>query len=146
MKFTTTILALALAAVSFCQSTAPANKTQNPSVSSFHDKQHKGLSKAEREKIREEVFAELKLSADQIKKIKDLDADLASKVKAARKADKGLPTPDKKSEMKELHEWYQGQLKGILGEAEAKKYNTLLKEKLKAARKAEEKEPAAAKP
>ena len=96
------------------------------------------MSRAEREKIRDEVLVQLNVGTEKTVKIKDLDQELKAKAKASHKADKGLPTDDKKKEAKELHEWYVGKMKEILGETDYKKFADLMKEKIKEARKAAE--------
>lgn len=136
MKLTATLILLALASLSFCQSAGPAAKAGAPTVAP--QAKHKGISRAEREKLRDEVLVEMKLSTEKTVKIKDLDTELLSKQKAARKEDKGLPAEDKKKAAKELHEWYVGKMKEILGEADYKTFNKALHEKIKAAQLAAE--------
>ena len=138
MKFTATLLASAIAAISFCQAAGPTAKATTAAPTAVQAKQHKGLSRAEREKIRDEVLVQLNVGTEKTVKIKDLDQELKAKAKASHKADKGLPTDDKKKEAKELHEWYVGKMKEILGETDYKKFADLMKEKIKEARKAAE--------
>lgn len=149
MRIYAPLLALALAAISFGQTAGPAASAGAKPIAApaYKEKgQHKGISAKEREKIRDEVLVELNVGTEKTLKVKDLDAELKAKMKADHKADKGLPTEDRKKEAKELHEWYQRKMKEILGEETYEKFRALMKEKLREARKAEEAKSATSKP
>jgi len=80
-------------------------------------------------KMRDDIFAQLKLTADQKKKVKTLDDAQAAKIKTLMA---GMKPGDDRSKMRDtmmgMRKDYDKSLAGILSKDQKKKYDALLKE------------------